>query len=151
MNTVLSILAFSVLGKGSWRAGAKCPFAAMFSRIHLEFCFVWAENHNSHNLSGLRVGGLLHLHTRTTSLTDFLSPLISSIVISSVCICMCTNVCTHAHACTTVCVWVREDTWLEAVLSFQHVGPKNGIQVLRLGGKYVNLSNHLAGLLSQFL
>lgn len=37
MNTVLSILAYSVLGKGSWRASEKCPFAAMFRKIHIEF------------------------------------------------------------------------------------------------------------------
>lgn len=85
------------------------------------------------------------MHTQTTSLTDFLSPLIPSIVTSSVCICACTNVCTHVHARTTVRVWVKEDIRLEAVLSFQHVGPKNGIQVLRLGGKYVNLPNRLSG------
>lgn len=150
MNTVLSILAYSVLGKGSWRARGKRLFAAMFSKIHIKF-FVWVKNHNFHNLRGLRVGGLLHLHIQITSLTNFLSPLISSIVTSSVWICMCTNVCTHVHAYTTVHVWMKEDTWLEAVLSFQHVGPKNRIQVLRLGGKYVNLSNHLTGLLPQFL
>lgn len=45
----------------------------------------------------------------------------------------------------TVRVWKSEDgLWDWGGLSFHHVGPKGGTQVINLGGKQLYLLNHLA-------
>lgn len=55
----------------------------------------------------------------------------------------------------TACVWMSEDNFKESVLSFYHVGSRNGTQVIRIGSKAIsldhvinsyNVNNQLVGL-----
>lgn len=46
------------------------------------------------------------------------------------------------HKCALLCMRGSEDSW-EPVLHFHHVGPGDGIQVSRLGGKHPFLPSHV--------
>lgn len=58
-----------------------------------------------------------------------------SVCVCVICVCC---MCTHRHTC----VKIRKQ--LSGVLSFQHMGPRDQIQILRLAGKCSYLLSHLA-------
>jgi hypothetical protein len=54
----------------------------------------------------------------------------------------------YMHA--RVCMWRSEDSFVELVLFFYHVGSVNQTQAVRPGGKCSYLLSHLAGFLCPF-
>lgn len=52
--------------------------------------------------------------------------------------------CEWAHIYTIASKWKTKDNLWKFVFSFIHIGPRNQIQVVSLGGKCPYLSNHLS-------
>lgn len=59
------------------------------------------------------------------------------------CIAFIYSLCVHVWSRATVHLWTLEDNFQESVLSFYHVGPRNGTWVIRLGNMCLHLMNHL--------
>ena len=58
-------------------------------------------------------------------------------VCARACVCVCVCVC----VCAMVLEWRSEDNLWKSVLSFPHVGPGNGTQVIRFGGRLAEPSS----------
>lgn len=57
----------------------------------------------------------------------------------SVCVCC---VCFLMDTVVTMLVWESEDNFQELILAFYHVGPKDVIQIVRLGDKLLPPGSH---------